>query len=153
MVWTEGIFVANDFWRGIKQNFKQMLFIALLYSLVFYVTQLSISLADYQLAVSDSNRWLFVVSKVLSYVVLLYYTFMTFHMITMSVTYELKFTALIKNSFLFTLGLLPQNIFFALLGIIPFIPLFIGNFFLDFGIAFRRIVLPFGVDEFLSMGI
>lgn len=21
MVWTEGIFVANDFWRGIKQNF------------------------------------------------------------------------------------------------------------------------------------
>ena len=23
MVWTEGIFVANDFWRGIKQNISQ----------------------------------------------------------------------------------------------------------------------------------
>ena len=30
MVWTEGIFVANDFWRGIKKNFKQMLFVFLL---------------------------------------------------------------------------------------------------------------------------
>ncbi len=27
MVWTEGIFVANDFWRGIKLNIKPMLFI------------------------------------------------------------------------------------------------------------------------------
>ena len=34
MVWTEGIFVANDFWRGIRQNIKQILLIALLYSLV-----------------------------------------------------------------------------------------------------------------------
>ena len=38
MIWTEGIFVANDFWRGIKQNIKTMLVIALVYSLVFYLT-------------------------------------------------------------------------------------------------------------------
>ena len=24
MVWTEGIFVANDFWRGVKLNFRQI---------------------------------------------------------------------------------------------------------------------------------
>ena len=25
MVWTEGIFVANDFWRGVKLNYKNAL--------------------------------------------------------------------------------------------------------------------------------
>ena len=35
MVWTEGIFVANDFWRGIKQNFLQILLTLVIYSAFF----------------------------------------------------------------------------------------------------------------------
>ena len=49
MVWTEGIFVANDFWRGIKQNYKQILLVCLLFSVVFYLTIISSSLAKYPL--------------------------------------------------------------------------------------------------------
>jgi hypothetical protein len=52
----------------------------------------------------------------------------------MSTTYDLKFRHLFKNSMLFALGLLPQNIFFLLLGAIPFILLLIGGFFMGFGI-------------------
>lgn len=126
MVWTEGIFVANDFWRGIKQNIKQLLAVFLLYSLVFYLTVLSIALADQSLATNTGARWMFVISKIFSIIVLVFYSVMTLHMITMSVTYKLKLTALIKNSFLFTIGLLPTNVFFLFLCALPILLMFIG---------------------------
>ena len=134
MVWTEGIFVANDFWRGIKLNIKPMLFIGLTYSLVFYLTRITISVADLSIAADTGTRWMFVVSKALSIVFLLFYSVMTMHMITMAVTYELKFRALLRNSFLFTLGLMPQNIFFLFLGFLPFLLVMLGGFFMPIGI-------------------
>lgn len=146
MVWTEGIFVANDFWRGIKQNFKQLFGVALLYSLVFYLTTLSVALADQSIALGVGAKWVFVVSKIVSYGFLFFFSMMTFHMITMSVTYQLKFRQLIKNSFLFTIALLPQNIFFLVLGLIPFILCMFGGIFLTIGIV---IVLLLGFSLFL----
>ncbi len=134
MVWTEGIFVANDFWRGIRQNIKQMLIIALLFSIVFYLSRLAISVAEYSIATGTGPKWLFVVSNIVSVIFLIFYSVMTMHMITMSVTYDLKLGALIKNSFLFTLGLLPQNAFFLLLGFIPFLLIMFGSFFMAIGI-------------------
>jgi len=35
MVWTEGIFVANDFWKGVKQNYFVVMFTLLIFSLIF----------------------------------------------------------------------------------------------------------------------
>lgn len=134
MVWTEGIFVANDFWRGVKQNFKQILIISLLYSLIFYVSMVAISLADLSLATGTGTRWLFVVSKIFSIIFLVLVSAMTMHMITMSVTYQLTLRALIKNSFLFTIGLLPQTAFFLLIGFIPFLLVMLGGFFMPIGI-------------------
>lgn len=134
MVWTEGIFVANDFWRGIRQNIKQMLLIALVYSIVFYLSAIAVSVADFSVANGTDKTWLFVISKIFSIITVIFFTVMTMHMITMSVTYELKFRALIRNSFLFTIGLLPQNAFFLLLGLIPFLLLMLGGFFIPIGI-------------------
>lgn len=134
MVWTEGIFVANDFWRGIKQNFKQTAVIALAYSLVFYVASASTAMCSQYIAAGVSNKWLFYVSEILTYTLLGVYSVMTLHMITMSVTYELKFRNLIKNSFLFTIGLAPQNIFFIFLGLLPFLFLTFGSFFMTIGV-------------------
>ncbi len=134
MVWTEGIFVSNDFWRGIKINVKSMLAITALYSLVFYITLTSTSMIDYVLAMGVDNAWLFKVAKVFSYVILFVFSIMTMHMITMATTYDLKLRHLIKNSFLFTIGLLPQNLFFLVCGFIPFILLMFGSMFLGLGI-------------------
>ncbi|MBR0189358.1 MAG: hypothetical protein IJQ23_03100 [Clostridia bacterium] len=146
MVWTEGIFVANDFWRGVKLNIKPMLFIGLTYSVLFYLTRLAISIADFNIAVGSELKWLFVISKIFSIVFLIFYSVMTMHMITMAVTYELKFRALLKNSFLFTLGLLPQNAFFLLLGFLPFLLMMLGGFFLPIGII---IILLLGFSTLL----
>ncbi|MBE5750528.1 MAG: hypothetical protein E7346_06660 [Clostridiales bacterium] len=143
MVWTEGIFVANDFWRGVKQNIKQMLIIALTYSLVFYFTMLSVAMCEQSIAMGADHKWMFVVSEILSYSLLALYSIMTFHMITMSVTYDIKFRQLLKNSFLLTIGMFPQNIFFLALGALPFIFLLFGRFMQTLGIM---LILLFGLS-------
>ena len=134
MVWTEGIFVANDFWRGIRLNFKPMMLITVLYSLIFYMTTLSSSFAAYAAASSAIPNWVGVASEVMSYVLLFFITIVAFHMVTMCVTYEMKFTTLIRNAFVMTLGLFPQNIFFLFCGAIGFIVMMFGGIFLGIGI-------------------
>ena len=146
MVWTEGIFVANDFWRGVKQYIKQMLVIALVYSLVFYMSIVSASLSNYAAVLGSGPTWLFKVAEVVSYVILAFFTIMTMHMITMSVTYDLKFRHLFKNSFMFTIGLVPHNIVFVILGAIPFLLLLLGNFFFTIGII---LIIIFGFSLLL----
>ncbi len=143
MVWTEGIFVSNDFWRGIKQNIKPMLTIALVYSIVFYLIVSVTGILNYMSAFNPSFNWLLIALQVVSYLILALFTIMTMHMITMCVTYDLKFTQLLRNSFLFTVGLLPQNLFFLALGAIPFILLMLGTFFMGLGII---AVIIFGLS-------
>lgn len=121
MVWTEGIFVANDFWRGIKLNFKNICVVMLIYSVVFYLCTISISLCQKNIAMGIAGSWLFNLSKIMLYVFLFTYSVMTLHMITMSVTYEVKIRHLIKNSFSFTIALLPHNIFFLAICLIPLV--------------------------------
>ncbi len=134
MVWTEGIFVSNDFLRGIKQNFKQHLIIGLIYSIVFYLITLSMSMVDQMIATGTGIKWLLIVSKILSIGFMAFFTMMTAHAITMSVTYTLSIPKLYKNSFLFSLGLLPQNIFFLAVSAIPFFLLMFSGIFMTIGI-------------------
>jgi hypothetical protein len=143
MVWTEGIFVSNDFWRGIKQNIRQLLLIGVIFSVVFYTFTISNNLADQMIATGGGIKWLLVLSKVLSIIFMVFYSIMTAHMITMTVTYSLTFTQLFKNSFLFALGLIPQNIFFLAIAFIPFILLKLGGIFMTIGVI---LILLFGLS-------
>lgn len=141
MVWTEGIFVANDFWRGIRLNFKPMVLITLVYSLIFYVTMVSSSFASYAAVVGLVPNWIGVASEILSYVMLFFFTIVAFHMMTMCVTYEMKFWVLIKNAFVMTLGLFPQNVFFLLCGGVGIIITLIGGtLFLMIGIVLLLVI-------------
>ncbi len=135
MVWTEGIFVANDFWRGIKLNIKNMLLIGVTFSLFFYLSVVSSNLCDRMIAVGTDLEWLFTIFKILGYVVLVTYGIMCMHMIPMSVTYDLKFWHLIKNALIFTIGLLPHTILFIFLGILPIIIAMFGGIFTTIGLG------------------
>ena len=146
MVWTEGIFVANDFWRGIRKNFKQILIVLLMYSLVFYITFLAISLSDKNLAQGMPYAWIYNVIKVIAYVLIIIFSVMTLHMITMSVTYNLKLRHLIKNSFVFTFALLPNNVLFLFLGAIPFLLLLFDGFLMIIGML---LIFLMGFSHFL----
>ncbi len=134
MVWTEGIFVANDYWQGIKKNIKYMLLIAIFYSIIFYASEMILRLSDMVIATGSGPKWLFVVIKVITYGEIIFTTIMCFHMITMTETYELKFWQLLKNSFLFTIGLFPHNIFFLAISALPFLLLLSSGFLFVIGI-------------------
>lgn len=128
MVWTEGIFVASDFWRGVKENYKQCLVIGLVFSLVFYTTQATIAYANQQIAIGSSPA-LFYIVQIASVLILCFFIIVCLYMITMCVTYDLSFRKLFKNAFAFTTSLLLPSLIFAFAAAIPFLLVQLGQFF------------------------
>ena len=112
MVWTEGVFVGSDFWRGVKANFFVVAGTLLLYSVILFGGIMSLSMADFLIKTGSGNAVLLTITKVVTYVMLALTTMMAMHMLTMSVTYKLSFFKLIRNAFILTVSLLPTNIFF-----------------------------------------
>ncbi|MBP5193638.1 MAG: hypothetical protein J6126_02800 [Clostridia bacterium] len=113
MVWTEGVFIGSDFWRGLKKNFFPVAGTLLIYSTMVYGGLVSVSLMNYSISVGAANAVLLTVAKVAIFVLLGFFTIVAMHMLTLSVTYELSFIKLIRNAFILTVSLLPSNIFFA----------------------------------------
>lgn len=122
LVWEEGVFMANDFWKGFKDNILHFLVIMLIEGVVLWMTNYSLNNIAYLEFLGQSN-WFFLISKYVTIVVAVFITIMVFYMMTLTVTYKLTLRQLIRNSFILALGLLPQNLFFLVL---CFAPLLIG---------------------------
>lgn len=146
MVWTEGIFVANDFWRGIKINFVVVLQSTVFYGVLLYLFTISINWSQYLIAVGEGNSVLLTISIAISYIAIGILTLMYLWMLSMGGNYKLKFWQLVKNSFLMTFGLIFQNVFFAALMAIPVILVFLGSFFQVVGFI---ILILFGLSYML----
>ncbi len=146
MVWTEGIFVANDFWRGIKINFVVVLQSTVFYGVCLYLFTLSINWAAWAITVGAGNSVLLTISTAIAYVAIVILTIMYLWMLSMGANYKLKFFRLLKNSFLMTFGMIFQNIFFIILMAIPAILLLLGSFFTMIGAI---IFILFGVSYML----
>ena len=142
MVWTEGIFVANDFWRGVKQNFFVIMTSSLIYSLIIYLSLWSMGIANYMLAIGEGSSVWLNIAKGMTLVMLAFITIMYAYMISMGVTYDLKFTQLIKNAFVFTIALIPFNIFFLFLAIIPLLVFLLSGIGTVIGI-FAALIISF----------
>ena len=124
MVWTEGIFVANDFWRGIKLNFKNALQTALFFVIILSLTVLtqdSVAMTRVQQNLSTFQEVVLTIASIVSYVFLALAFCMSFWMIALGVNYKMGFITLIRNSFLMTIGLLPQTVFFGALALLPYL--------------------------------
>ena len=132
MVWTEGIFVANDFWRGIKLNYKNALQTALFFFVMLLISQTLINFADLTIAVGElsggQKTWL-VISQTMSYVFIVIAAMMSFWMIALGVNYKYKFFTMLHNSFLMMIGTLPQTIFFGVIALLPFALLLLNSSF------------------------
>lgn len=118
LVWEEGVFMANDFWKGFKDNILFFLVIMLIEGVVLWLTNYSLNSVAY-LDFLGQGSWFFTVSKYITVVVAVFITIMVFYMMTLTVTYKLTLWQLIRNSFILTLGLLPQNLFFLVLCFAP----------------------------------
>ncbi len=157
MVWTEGIFVANDFWRGIKLNYKNALQTALFFSLTLFLSGSLINFGNFIMAsetlVGFKKVWMYI-SLGTSYVLIVFASMISLWMIALGVNYKLKFFQMLRNAFLLTIGTLPQTIFFGVIALLPYVFFLFGNTFLLilgifvvllFGLAFTLLVwLDFG---------
>lgn len=131
MVWTEGIFVANDFWRGVKLNYKNALQTALFFIIILTLSTYLINMTDYVLTVqseiSTSRRVLLQISRAISYFTIFLGGMLSLWMIALGVNYKQKFFMMLRNAFLLTIGMFPQTIFFAFLALLPFLLFLIGS--------------------------
>ena len=143
MVWTEGIFVANDFWRGIKINAVVVIQSTLFYGILLYFFTISIDAASVVIATGSGNNTLMVISQVFCYIAIALLTMMYLWMLSMGANYKLKFFRLLKNAFLMTFGMIFHNILFVALMAIPLILVLLGSFFAMFGYI---ILILFGLS-------
>ncbi len=133
LIWTEGTFVAKDFWHGIKVNFWIVVRSVLLYAVVLFLCIFAISSASTAQATGSNVGWLLIISQIASYLLIIFSTIMVLYMITLGVTYELNFRQLFKNALIFTIALFPFNLFFLLLTALPLALLWIGSLFTIIG--------------------
>ena len=146
LVWTEGIFVANDFWRGIKINAIVVLQSTLFYGVMLYLFTISIDAASVVIATGSGNQTLMVISQVFCYIAIALLSIMFLWMLTMGANYKIKFFRLLKNAFLMTFGMIFHNIFFVVLMAIPVILILLGSFFAMIGYI---ILILFGLSYML----
>lgn len=133
LVWSEGVFVGSDFWTGVKKNFVVVMLSTLFYTIVLTICLLMTSYVDWLVATNGSH-WLLTVSNVLTYIMMVFVSIMYLYMLSMGVTYKLKFGQLIRNSILMTIALIPTNIFFAVFALIVIIIMFLGELGLSLGL-------------------
>ena len=147
MVWTEGIFVSNDFWRGIKLNYKNALQTALFFCVMLFLSGTLIAFADFSLASGGLSKWQKIwmsISKGTSYLLIVFSAMLAFWMVSLGVNYKFKFMQMLKNAFLMTIGTLPQTVFFGAIALLPFILFLFNSTFMIVLAVF--IVLLFGLS-------
>lgn len=140
MVWTEGIFVANDFWRGIRLNFKNALQTALFFSVVLFLCGTMIASVNFNYATGTASKTMKVISEALSYILLAVATMMSFWMLALGVNYKMSFFKMLRNALILIVGTLFQTVFFGALAVLPFLLLLI-DFQLLFIIGFVSVIL------------
>ena len=142
MVWAEGVFVGKDFWTGVKKNYKIVMLSTLLYTTLLTFCIITISTINVRVA-QEGSHWLFTASNVFSYIMIGILSITYLYMLSMGVTYNLKFGQLVRNAILMTIALVPSNLFFAAFALVTVIIMCLGNMAFAFGLI---IFLFFGLS-------
>ncbi len=124
MVWTEGVFVVSDFWNGVKKNYKTVLLLSIIYTLFLILTFTSINSSNYQIVINPQYKVLLTVAKVVCYVFIALATCIYLFALAIGVTYKLKIFQIIKNAFIYTVSMLPINVFFIAFSALPYVLFF-----------------------------
>ncbi len=135
LIWTEGIFVANDFARGIRRNFWNVLEAVLFFTVVLFIVQMMADLADLFVAADYGIKGWMIASKVVGYLFVVLALLISFWMIALGINYTQGPWALFRNAVVMTFGTFPQTVFFAAIALIPvLLALFGGGFLMAIGI-------------------
>ncbi len=140
LIWTEGIFVANDFLRGIKRNYWNVLEAVLFFTIILFLVQTMGNLADMYVVTDSSLKGWMIASKVVGYIILVLSAFISLWMISLGVNYKQGVWALFRNAVIMSVGTLPQTVVFAVVALLPFALLFFGSFFTLIGIVMLLLI-------------
>lgn len=146
LVWSEGIFVANDFWHGIKANAKQIIVSALFYSVAIYTSILLLSFASNLEATNKASKAVTVIMQIASYLIMVLSTVIFAHMITMITTYNVTLFQAFKNAWVFVISFPVNNAAMLLAACIPLLLLLTSGLFKVIGIL---LVAIFAIAFFL----
>ncbi|MCQ2399029.1 MAG: hypothetical protein MJ072_00810 [Clostridia bacterium] len=135
LAWQEGVFVAQDFLRGIKKNFFVVAGSLLLLSVVSVLDLIAVDYIDILITQGIVGEWVSILCKIFAYTVIGFFTIVTFYMITMGVTYELKFFDLFKNAVILTIVYLPGNLVITLAAFLPFALFLLGEMIAILGVV------------------
>ena len=138
MIWTQGVFIVKDFWRGVKLNFKNALQTLLFFCtvLMLALTMINVGALNIALGANATEVVLLRISQVIGYILIAVAAMMALWMIALGVNYKMGFLALIKNSFLMSMGTIPQTVFFGVVAILPFMVILltgVSSIFLSMG--------------------
>lgn len=120
LIWTEGVFVANDFVRGIKRNFWNVLEAVLVFTVIFYIVRIMNDFSKMLIVMGSSMRGWLIASQVVGYILLVLAAFVCLWMISLGVNFKQGPWALLRNAVIMTIGTPIQTIFFAVLALWPF---------------------------------
>ena len=123
----EHVWLWSDFIGAIKANWKQGLALSVLNGLFLFLFVYGLSFYNNMAAATGSYVYLFL--QVLLVVLGVMFLLMNLYAWPMMVTYELKFTQILRNSLVLAIGRLPLSVLF---GLITIIPLIIAGFWLPF---------------------
>lgn len=133
LIRTEGIFVAKDFWQGVKRNFLSVFEALLIFTLILLLARITGNLANWNVALDHPQSGWLIASKVVGYVIMSFMLLICLWMVPLGINYKQGPFELFRNAIAMTVGTFPQTVLFAALGIAPiFIILFVSNTFLFF---------------------
>ena len=148
----EHAFIYSDYKDAVKANWKQGLltgFITGLVPVVVYVCW------DFYGTLARTNGVIYVVPQMLTLLIGIVWMLSLIFTYPMMVSYKLKYMQLIRNSFLLTLGRLPQTFLFKLITLVPaligtavafftvyyvWVVVILFMYYILFGFAFSRFV-------------
>lgn len=139
----EHVWLWSDFLGAIKANWKQGLALSVLNGLFLFLFVYGLSFYNNMAAATGSYVYLFL--QVLLVVLGVMFLLMNLYAWPMMVTYELKFTQILRNSLVLAIGRLPQSVLFGLITIIPIV---ISGFWLPF--LFWYFIIGYALASFVN---
>lgn len=139
----EHVWLWSDFLGAIKANWKQGLALSVLNGLFLFLFVYGLSFYNNMAAATGSYVYLFL--QVLLVVLGVMFLLMNLYAWPMMVTYELKFTQILRNSLVLAIGRLPQSVLFGLITIIPIV---IAGFWMPF--LFWYFIIGYALASFVN---
>ena len=118
MVWGEPVSIRVDFWKGLKEDWKQYTLLTTLIGIFLHAMVYNIS-SQHIATLAGELTWVHTLGYVLSIIAIVLLVMMLIYLMPMITMYRNKFFVHVKNSILLLIAMLPMTILMtAIVGVV-----------------------------------